>query len=331
MQLVGQCGERLARRRHVDADHGRAVPGGDGGDLRADAAGGAGDHDDPPGQRCGGPGRRSGRSAPERLARQRRGRRPTVQDWPSTKAERPSSRKRQRGGQVGRGRRRARRRTRLAVAPRAQLLADRAVDAVEGLRTAFASSPSTSASATSDHASGRRPAPSSPDAAPPAAARGRRCRRSPRASTTRAPIRLVGGRWRLGRSAPERRGRSSRARRICATPSSRVSRPPASEPASDASTTGPSGRSRPRRSTGGSAQAEASGDRLAGAGVEGAFEEPGHHTASRIATTPWPPAAQIETSPRAPGAALVQQLGERGDDASAGRGERVPGGQRGAR
>src|SRR5690606_4237098 len=30
-------------------------------------------------------------------------------------------------------------------------------------------------------------------------------------------------------------------------------------------------------------------------------EHLGHHTASRIATTPWPPAAQIEIRPREPG------------------------------
>ena len=50
---------------------------------------------------------------------------------------------------------------------------------------------------------------------------------------------------------------------------------------------------------------------------------------SRIATTPWPPAAQMLITPR-PRAALVQRLGQRGDDPPAGRGERVPGGQRAA-
>ena len=49
---------------------------------------------------------------------------------------------------------------------------------------------------------------------------------------------------------------------------------------------------------------------------------------SRIATTPWPPAAQIEIRPREPGPFSCEQLGQRGDDAPAGRGERVPGGQR---
>ena len=50
---------------------------------------------------------------------------------------------------------------------------------------------------------------------------------------------------------------------------------------------------------------------------------------SITATTPWPPAAQIEISPR-PEPFSASSFAERGDDPPAGGGERVPGGERGA-
>ena len=47
-----------------------------------------------------------------------------------------------------------------------------------------------------------------------------------------------------------------------------------------------------------------------------------------MATTPWPPAAQMEIRPALAGARLVQHLRQLGHDPAAGRGERVPGRQR---
>ena len=98
----------------------------------------------------------------------------------------------------------------------------------------------------------------------------------------------------LASASPARRAAPRRGRRPAAPASTR----PGPRRRASPSTTGPGGMHAPAAQHRRVGQAGLPGHELARRAVAYSFSSTLHHHASRIATTPWPPAAQIDTSPR---------------------------------